>query len=147
MPPRSSRPDIQAEIRVATPADAPDIARVLREAFAEFEPLYTERGFAATTPHEAVVRKRMNEGPAWVALFRNEIVGTVSAVIQHENSLYIRSMAIVPGARGHGTSKLLLRKVEETARQLKCRRLYLSTTPFLKSAIHVYESVGYGRVK
>jgi hypothetical protein len=43
-------PEIENAIRLAVPADAPAIARVLAEAFAAFQPLYTPQAYAATTP-------------------------------------------------------------------------------------------------
>jgi len=38
------------EVRRAGPEDAPAIAAMLHESFVEFKALYTEGGFAATTP-------------------------------------------------------------------------------------------------
>jgi len=132
------------QIRGATISDAAAIASVLYESFVEFEPLYTVEGFAATTPNHYQVGRRMSEGPTWVALLADTIVGTVSAVIEGED-LYVRSMAILPGARGHGIGRLLLEQVEHFARENRCRRLFLSTTPFLHRAIHLYEHFGFAR--
>ena len=46
-------------VRMALPDDAPNIASVLREAFAEYEPLYTREALAATTPTGEHVLGRM----------------------------------------------------------------------------------------
>lgn len=51
-------------IRRAVPADAAEIASLLRQSFVEFESLYTPKGFAATTPNQEQVWRRMDEGPA-----------------------------------------------------------------------------------
>ena len=51
-------------------ADASAVAAVLAESFVEYKASYTEAGFAATTPTVDQIRKRMNEGPVWVALHR-----------------------------------------------------------------------------
>jgi len=40
---------------------------VLRQAFVEYEPLYTKQGDAATTPERATRVTRCEEGPMWVA--------------------------------------------------------------------------------
>ena len=40
----------EIHIRLAEPPDAAAIANVLYESFTEYEPLYTQQGFAATTP-------------------------------------------------------------------------------------------------
>jgi N-acetylglutamate synthase-like GNAT family acetyltransferase len=134
----------RVSIREAYPADAEAIASLLKAAFLEFEPLYTPGGFRATTPTAEEIRPRFAEGPIWVAEQDGNIVGTVSVVPKSEG-LYIRSMAVHPEARGKGVAALLLETVERTAEDLACSRLFLSTTPFLDAAIHLYERAGFRR--
>jgi ribosomal protein S18 acetylase RimI-like enzyme len=131
-------------IRTAVPADADGISSLLREAFAEFEPLYTPGGFAATTPVPTEIARRFAEGPAWVAEVDGRLVGTVSAVVK-EDGVYMRSMAVSPSTRGVGAGRLLLETVEEFAIARQASRMYLSTTPFLAAAIRLYESAGFIR--
>jgi ribosomal protein S18 acetylase RimI-like enzyme len=131
-------------MRAAVPEDAPSIASVLRESFAEYEPLYTREGFAATTPASEQVRERIEEGPVWVALDGEAVVGTVSVVPKGE-SLYVRGMAVAPAARGRRIGELLLRRVEDFASAHGFTRLFLSTTPFLGPAIGLYERHGFKR--
>ena len=135
----------RVRIRAAVPEDAPAVASVLRESFAEYEPLYTREGFAATTPAGEQVRERIEEGPVWVVLDGGAVVGTVSVVPKGE-SLYVRGMAILPAARGRHIGELLLRRVEEFASGHGFRRLFLSTTPFLGRAIRLYERHGFKRI-
>ena len=120
------------------------IASALYDSFKEYEPLYTPGGFKATTPTADVIRPRIDEGPMWVALQDGVIVGTIAAVPKGE-SLYIRSMAILPSARGHRIGELLLRHVEDFALAQGHRRMFLSTTPFLARAIRLYEKWGFQR--
>jgi ribosomal protein S18 acetylase RimI-like enzyme len=80
----------------------------------------------------------------WVALLDGSMVGTVSAVPQGE-SLYVRGMAVLPAARGHRIGKLLMDNVQSFASAKECRRLFLSTTPFLDRAITLYERLGFSR--
>jgi ribosomal protein S18 acetylase RimI-like enzyme len=131
-------------IREAVTEDAPAIASVLRESFMEYKALYTHEGFDATTPLSAQVRSRMEEGPVWVALDDDAIVGTVS-VVAKEESLYVRGMAIVPAARGRRIGESLLRRVESFASERGFNRMFLSTTPFLSRAIRLYERYGFMR--
>ena len=86
----------------------------------------------------------MNEGPAWVAVQDGRIVGTVAAVPRGEE-LYVRSMAVLPVARGEGIGEMLLGSVEEFAWAHEHTRLVLSTTPFLERAIARYEKWGFRR--
>ena len=131
-------------IRAARPSDAPTIGSVLRAAFAEYESCYTPAAFAATTPSGEEVERRLGEGPVWVALLDDVIVGTVSAVPRAE-ALYIRSMAVLPNARGRGVGRMLLGSVERYAAEHRHARLALSTTPFLAEATRLYECSGFRR--
>jgi GNAT superfamily N-acetyltransferase len=131
-------------IREAAPAEAGEVSSVLRESFLEYMSAYTDGGFSATTPGADKIESRMGEGPVWVALLDGAIVGTVAAV-PRVDGLYMRSMAVLPGARGHGIGELLLERVERYGREQGCGRVYLSTTPFLDRAIRLYERWGFVR--
>jgi GNAT superfamily N-acetyltransferase len=133
----------ELQIRRAELDDAPAIAAVLHESFVEFRSLYTEGGFAATALGTDEVLTRMREGPVWVAL-RERVVATVAAVVKG-GSVYVRGMAVLPSARGSGTGSELLQQVEEWASSEGYARLFLSTTPFLSSAIRLYERFGFRR--
>jgi GNAT superfamily N-acetyltransferase len=131
-------------IRRGGPEDAAAIAGVLRASFAEFKALYTDGGFAATTLGAEQVLARIREGPVWVALREGVVLGTVAAVVQ-DASVYIRGMAVLPTARGFGVGAKLLQQVEVWAVSEGYTRLLLSTTPFLNSAIRLYERFGFRR--
>jgi GNAT superfamily N-acetyltransferase len=134
----------QLLIRRGGPEDAAAIAGVLRASFAEFKALYTDGGFAATTLGAEQVLARIREGPVWVALREGVVLGTVAAVVQ-DASVYIRGMAVLPTARGFGVGAKLLQQVEGWAVSEGYTRLLLSTTPFLNSAIRLYERFGFRR--
>jgi threonine dehydratase len=131
-------------IRRATAEDAASIASVLRRAFAVYAPLYTQKAYAATTPGTNDVATRMSEGPIWVALQGSQLAGTVSIVVKPEG-VYVRSMAVLPSVRGLGIGYRLLNEIESFARANGYGRLFLSTTPFLLPAIHLYERFGFQR--
>jgi ribosomal protein S18 acetylase RimI-like enzyme len=131
-------------IRRANAVDADAVAYLLRDAFRQFEPLYTRAGYAATTLDPTTVRERLKEGPTWVAERDDRVVGTVSAVLR-DGALYVRSMAVAPSARGAGIARRLMDEPFDLAVERKATRLYLSTTPFLFDAIRLYESLGFRR--
>lgn len=133
----------EIEIRRAAADDASRVAAVLYESFVEYEALYTQEAFAATAPTCEQIESRMKEGPMWVALRDGVIVGTVSAVPRVGGALYIRGMGVVPSARGFKIGRLLLERSESFASEQGYRSLILSTTPFLKSAIRLYERHGF----
>lgn len=131
-------------IRTANIDDASAIASVLQLAFAEYESAYTAEALAATTPTAAQIRARFVEGPVWVALFDETIIGTVAAV-SRQSRLYVRSMAILPNMRGRGIGYALLKTVDQFAHDNNHAELFLSTTPFLRDAILLYERFGFRR--
>ena len=133
------------EVRLAESRDSPAIASLLADAFSEYRPLYTSEGYAATAITSAQVEERIREGPLWVALSNEMVVGTVS-VIARKGSLYVRGMAVRPAARGQRIGELLLAQVEKFATTERFQRLFLSTTPFLDRAIRLYERLGFRRI-
>jgi GNAT superfamily N-acetyltransferase len=134
----------EIRIREAGAEDAEAVARVLYESFVEFRGLYTDGGFAATTPGAEQIRVRMSEGPMWLALGDGLALGTVAAVVK-ATRFYMRGMAVLPAARGLGIAARLLDVVEKRARREGCESLFLSTTPFLSEAIRLYEGSGFRR--
>ena len=137
-------PITNIRIRFATIGEADAIADLLSEAFAEYESLYTPEGFAATAITSRQIVVRMSEGPVWVAVRDEVIVGTGSAVAKGE-SLYIRGMGVHPSARGQRIGELLLIQIEQFAISQGFSRQSLSTTPFLDRAIRLYEKFGFRR--
>jgi len=137
-----TKPNILA--RFAAVDECASIARVLYEAFVEYKSLYTPEAFAATTPNADHIRQRWHEGPVWVACQHDQIVGTVAAVAKGQ-ALYIRSMALLPNARGMGIGRALLDQVETFANAGGFRQMFLSTTPFLDNAIRLYAGYGFER--
>lgn len=136
--------DNAIHIREACPADSADISLVLHGSFAEYEPLYTRDAFAATTPVPNGVLERMKEGPMWVATRNGRIVGTASTV-PNDRRLYVRGMAVIPAERGRGVGRLLLDRIEVFAVAQRFSSLFLSTAPFLRDAIGLYERRGFHR--
>src|SRR5580765_7064444 len=87
------------KIRMAVSSEAAAIAALLYQAFAEYKPLFTEKGFEDSTPVQKEIEDRIAEKAVWVAVFDNDIAGTVS-ILPCSEGLFIRSMAVSPGARG-----------------------------------------------
>lgn len=131
-------------VRLATRADASSLALVLAESFVEYKSSYTDEAFVATTPRSLEVGRRVDEGPIWVAVRAKTILGTVSGV-PHGRAFLVRSLAVSPGNRSQGIGELLLQQVENYANENGYERLFLSTTPFLTSAIRLYERFGFRR--
>lgn len=136
----------QIEVRLAALDEASAIAEVMLESFTEFRHLYTDGGFAATALKADEIQERMREGPVWVAALGGKIVGTASAVVKADMA-YIRGVAALPSVRGLGVGYAMLREAEQFAVRVSCRRLALTTTPFLGAAIRLYEKLGFRRTE
>jgi GNAT superfamily N-acetyltransferase len=129
-------------VRRARPTEAATTAFLLRVAFAEVAGLYTPEALEATLPDAEAVRRRMDEGAVWLAFLGPEPVGTLSAYPRPEG-LHLRSMAVHPGARGHGVARALLDAAERFGRARGHQRIFLRTTPFLNAAIALYSRAGF----
>jgi N-acetylglutamate synthase-like GNAT family acetyltransferase len=132
------------QIRLATRTDTSLIASVLVQSFWEYKGLYTPEAFAATISTITELEHRLIEGPVWIALENETVVGTVS-VVPYREALLIRSLAVPPTNRGQGVGELLLHHIEKYAYEKGYKLLFLSTTPFLTSAIRLYERFGFRR--
>lgn len=132
------------QIRLALPEDAATIAAVLYQSFIEYESLYTREAFDATTLDAPRILARTQEGPVWIAFRGSEALATVATVVKN-SSLLIRGMAVLPAARRLHVATQLLDHIERQAIKEGCSRLVLSTTPFLHSAIRLYEEFGFRR--
>jgi putative acetyltransferase len=132
------------KIRLAASSDASAVANLIFQSFLEYKSSYTDEAFAATCPSSIEVENRMSEGPIWMAIEDETVVGTVSGV-PVGNALLVRSLAVLPSDRGRGTGELLLDQVENYAYENGYTRLVLSTTPFLTPAIRLYEQLGFRR--
>jgi uncharacterized protein len=135
---------VHEEVRAhrAAPEDAPAIAAVLEAAFAEYRESYTAAAYAATVPDAATIAGRFAEGPVWVAVRGRDVIGTVSARPEGA-TLHLRSMGVVPAARGMGVGDLLINRATEWAFPTGYDWLRLETTPFLAAAARLYARHGF----
>ncbi len=131
-------------IRLATPADSPDIAKVFQDAFTPFQHQYTPDAFANTAVGEGVIRQRMEEGKTWIAVEDGEVLGTVTFATFWEG-LYVTGMAVSPKAQGKKLGNVLMSALLDYARENGEKRVYLYTTTFLHRAIALYEKLGFTR--
>jgi len=130
------------EYRLARPDESEAISELLLESFGLFEAEYTPGAFEYTTPGEEIVRSRFDEGPVWVAMDGNAMIGTVSGLPEAER-FYVRSMAVRPDAQGLGVGQRLLDGLEGFAREGSFERMYLYTTHVLPAAKRLYEKNGF----
>ena len=129
-------------IRVAEFADATSISDLLNEAFSEYKHLYTRKALTATVLGVYKIKERIYNKRTWVVLVDGVINGTIS-LIPADDTLYIKSVAVAPVARGKGLGKAMMKHAENLALKMKFHYMELTTTHFLTDAIKLYEGFGF----
>jgi DNA-binding MarR family transcriptional regulator/GNAT superfamily N-acetyltransferase len=129
-------------IRPALANDADAVAAVLAQVFADQRTQFTAEAYDASTPPAAVIAERISTDPVWVAEQQARIVGTVSAA-HRSPALWIRSLAVMPQARGARLGTRLLTEAQRYALDHGFDRMELDTTPFQTSAAMLYERFGF----
>lgn len=71
------------------------------------------------------------------------VLGCGGVKVREGGVVEIRRMWLVPGARGRGLGRFLLRELENRARALGGRRVVLSAHESLVEALALYRSAGY----
>jgi N-acetylglutamate synthase-like GNAT family acetyltransferase len=137
-------------VRAATAADAAEILRCLRAAFAPFRRSYTPGAFLDTVLNAAKFEERFAHMKIFVAADNSGgVAGTIGCSVKGEEG-HLRGMAVWPRLHGCGVAAQLLAAAENELRAAKCSVITLCTTAPLERAIHFYRRHGYrasGRVR
>lgn len=100
---------------------------------------------ALDNPKEYITSKG---GQIFIALYKNEPVG-VCALIKIDNSNYdfeLAKMAVSPKVQGKNIGWLLGKAAVDTATELGASKIYLESNTTLKSAINLYEKLGFQKI-
>lgn len=128
---------------------APEIHRLLLEAFSPYREQYTEGAFNATVASAENLKKRIQSGyfEVLVALCEDEIAGTVSVKKINDKTLYMATMAVKPAYYGKGIGYKILEEVKRIAILKECSEISLETSAPLTNAIALYERFGFVRTE
>lgn len=78
-----------------------------------------------------------------IAELDGDIVGTCALLKMPDGGYELAKMTVAERARGHGIGRQLVEAVVEQARQLGGHRVFLESNSILKTAIALYESMGF----
>ena len=128
---------IKVKILKACKKDAFIISTILYKSFKDFKSHYTEKGFAATVPSAEEVLKRMKEGPIWIALINDKIVGHALFLPIHIQGydgreypcLSLGPIAVIPEFQNQGIGGQLIEVGHSTALILDFRSVVLLGHP------------------
>jgi GNAT superfamily N-acetyltransferase len=131
------------QIRAANPADATALAR-----------LATQLGYPSSqeqVQHRLVPLSGNPEHAVRVAVRDGQVVGWVHAfvcrLVESDPYAEIGGLVVNEPCRGEGAGRLLLRRVEQWAREKGCQAVSLRCN-VLREKTHVfYEGLGYARIK
>jgi ribosomal protein S18 acetylase RimI-like enzyme len=85
-------------------------------------------------------------GSVFLAMHGDEVVGTAGLLKSNEEEYELIKMAVDPGYRGQGISKLLLEKCIDEARERKAEKVILFSNSQLQTAINLYKKYGFEQV-
>lgn len=97
-----------------------------------------EAGFTA-----AQWRRRLRDHAQFVALLGDRPVGLIAAQQETTESVYLYSLWLDPGARGHGLARPLVAAALDWARRQSVRTVTLRVAADNAAARVVYESLGF----
>jgi len=94
-------------------------------------------------PENMIVRKG---GKVFLAYAQGDAVGCVALIPMGDGVYELSKMAVSPQMRGQGIGRRILEHAIAQARELGARSLFLGSNSVLKSAVHLYESIGFRHV-
>ena len=86
-------------------------------------------------------------GRAYYVLLENgEVIGGIGLAEFDGACCELQKLYLADAAKGKGTGYKMIRFIEEKAREMGYRRIYLETHTNLRAAIHIYEKSGYREI-
>jgi len=130
-------------VRRARPEDVESIYNLIKLAFEDYRKIgYLEAAIQSAIISKLEIQSRIKDDLLLVAETENQIVGTVTKTIEHE-CMYVKTFATHPSFQDLGVGAKLMERIEKEAVKAECHKISLFTTPVMKSAIHLYEKLGY----
>jgi GNAT superfamily N-acetyltransferase len=126
----------------AEPADAPAIAAVLSKAHAEHRKQLGETAYASMALDASAVAARFEEGPVWIAVRDDDVIGSLSAVPDGA-AVQLRDLAVEAASRGAGVGELLLTRAGEWALPAGFEKLRIDIPQPLEAARRLCASRGF----
>ncbi|MET0475969.1 MAG: GNAT family N-acetyltransferase [Mycobacterium sp.] len=130
--------DVDVQLRRAVPSDVAAIERIVHAAFE----VYVARIGRQPAPMVADYGVAVASSRVWVIDADGEIAGVVVNEA-HDDHLLLDTVAVAPGAQGHGYGALLLARAEDDARELGLPEVRLLTNEAMTENQVFYPRHGY----
>jgi len=136
---------MEITVRRALPKDVDSIYNVVKLAFEDYRKIgYRETAIRSAIVPKSEIQRRINEEQILVAETEKQIVGTVTGTIEYE-TMHVKTLATLPNFQNLEVATRLMEEIEKESVKAGCYKISLFTTPVMKSAIHLYEKLGYER--
>ncbi len=129
---------VEVRVRRAGPSDVAAIERIVHAAF----DVYVSRIGRQPAPMSADYAAAVVHSRVWVIDADGEIAGVVVNE-PHDDHLLLDTVAVAPGAQGHGYGALLLARAEDDARELGLPEVRLLTNQAMTENQVFYPRHGY----
>jgi len=129
---------VDVQLRRAGPSDVTDIERIVHEAFDK----YVARIGRQPAPMDTDYRAAVVSSRVWVIEADGEVAGFVVNEV-HDDHLLLDTVAVAPGAQGHGFGAVLLARAEDDARELGLSEVRLVTNLAMTENQSFYPRHGY----
>jgi predicted ester cyclase/ribosomal protein S18 acetylase RimI-like enzyme len=128
------------ELRPAVLPDLPDVAELVRQAYAVYVPRMDREPQPMTADHAAAIRA----GQVHVAVEHFRILGMV-VLVPEDDYLQLENVAVLPDAQGRGVGAELLRFAELEALRLGVAEIRLHTNEAMTENLSFYPHHGYAQ--
>jgi N-acetylglutamate synthase-like GNAT family acetyltransferase len=118
----------------------PDFIRLNHEWLEGFGLLEDADTKHLNSPRESIID---HGGQIFFALEREIVVGTCAAIRHSSKFIEIAKLAVAPSAQRRGIGRMLTKTVIEYSRNVGARKVFLVSSTKLKSALRLYESMGF----
>lgn len=145
---------IDIGLRDASPDELDHLSRLLGEVYGEFQPRFPADLWHTYLGEIVDVRSRLGGSELIVAESAGRLVGTVGFYPEAWRSALerwpvgwasIRTLAVLPDARGRGVGEALTRECVRRARERAAIAVGLHTNPFMAAANRLYKRLGFRR--
>jgi putative acetyltransferase len=134
----------EIEIRSLQPGDDATAFRTLNEEWiSRYFTLEKKDREVLNDPENTILRKG---GYIFMVYMGHDAVGCVALIPMGNHSYELSKMAVSPHVRGLGIGRRLLEYTVAQARAIGAASLFLGSNSKLRSAVHLYESIGFQHV-
>ena len=87
------------------------------------------------------------DGRLYLAYWNGEAVGSIALRKIDDETCELKRMYVKPAFRKNGIAKMLIQQLVTDARDIGYRSMLLDTLPFLQTAIHMYQKIGFYEIE